>query len=288
MFPHLRRLDFADVPKSFRTHIIDSFPIFTNIRILIIGVGSGKWMFKSIANNIAQGMRNMKHIEHFSLKHDCTLGILKVLSDNCRETLRILDVENAKGVGDEAFEFIAAMKNIQDLNIFNTKLTDEYKAKLLMRLPNLRVLRRGDFLCDALGWVDYLEEMDTPVFQIKEFFPSQQYYFHEDWQVETVHRMCPFIEKMLFIFHEQYVPSYLVLAPFEHIQDLELYGGGFFTDKINSLLELRGKRLKKLSLISVKQIDYRAISVISVTCPALTGLAMHNCQFVEFRLMLHS
>jgi hypothetical protein len=79
-----------------------------------------------------------------------------------------------------------------------------------MGLPNLTNIPRGDFLCDALGWIDYLEEMANPVFLIKDFFPSQKYYFHEEWQVELASRMCPFISKMLFIFHETCVHDYTV------------------------------------------------------------------------------
>ena len=54
---------------------------------------------------------------------------------------------------------------------------------------------------DTLGWVDYLEEMEEPVFHIREFIPSTQYFFHEDWQMEMVARMCPHLEKLLFIHH---------------------------------------------------------------------------------------
>jgi hypothetical protein len=79
-----------------------------------------------------------------------------------------------------------------------------------MGLPNLLYLRKGDFLCDALGWVDYLEEMENPVFQLREFHSSQSYYFHESWQLELASRMCPYISKMLFIFHEKYVLDFLV------------------------------------------------------------------------------
>ena len=41
--------------------------------------------------------------------------------------------------------------------------------------------------------------MGDPVFDIREFIPSTSHFFHEDWQIEMVARMCPNIEKMLFI-----------------------------------------------------------------------------------------
>ena len=85
-----------------------------------------------------------------------------------------------------------------------------------MGLPKLMYIPRGDFLCDALGWIDYLEEVENPEFLIKEFFPSQSYYFHEEWQVELASRMCPFISKMLFIFHETCVQDYTVSTSCKH------------------------------------------------------------------------
>ena len=49
--------------------------------------------------------------------------------------------------------------------------------------------------------------MEDPVFDIREFIPSTSYFFHEDWQMEMVARMCPNIEKMLFIQHPKCCPT---------------------------------------------------------------------------------
>ena len=63
---------------------------------------------------------------------------------------------------------------------------------MLLSLPNLTRLVRGDFLCDALGWIDYMELETPPTLLVTEFFPSQQYYFHEEWQVEMAARKAQF------------------------------------------------------------------------------------------------
>jgi len=39
--------------------------------------------------------------------------------------------------------------------------------------------------------------------------------------------------------------------------------------------------LKKLSLVHVEEMDSRAISIITVTCPNLIKLGLHNCDFEE-------
>ena len=108
-------------------------------------------------------------------------------------------------------------RGLVSLHMSGTNISDEGKARIIMGLAtSLRNLPRADYLvsgeqrgqplalavqADTLGWVDYLEEMEEPVFHIREFIPSTQYFFHEDWQMEMVARMCPHLEKLLFIHH---------------------------------------------------------------------------------------
>ena len=53
-------------------------------------------------------------------------------------------------------------EHLEELHIFNTPLSEEAKARLLMTLKKLTSLVRGDFLADALGWIDYLDEIEAP------------------------------------------------------------------------------------------------------------------------------
>ena len=127
------------------------------------------------------------------------------------------------------------------------------RARVLMGLaPSLRDLVRADFLCDALGWVDYLEEVEDPVFNIREFLPSTQYFFHEDWQMEMVARMCPRIEKMLFIHHHKCCPSLASLEAFQHLSELQIHGSHWSMSGLDKLLLKVGPHLLSLGLISVK------------------------------------
>ena len=112
---------------------------------------------------------------------------------------------------------IVSCRGLVSLHMSGTNISDEGKARIIMGLAtSLRNLPRADYLvsgeqrgqplalavqADTLGWVDYLEEMEEPVFHIREFIPSTQYFFHEDWQMEMVARMCPHLEKLLFIHH---------------------------------------------------------------------------------------
>ncbi|XP_059092006.1 uncharacterized protein LOC131887417 [Tigriopus californicus] len=284
LLPMLRRLDFRYIPKSLRSRVVDRFETYSELRELILGTGQGgQWLFKGMIPGLIRGLKVMTKLERFTCKHDCTVELVAILSETCAKTLKVLDVENSKGVTNKAAPYIMLMSNVEELNLFNTPMDDESKARILISLPNLTNLVRGDFLCEALGWIDYLEEVDAPQFLLTDFFPSQSYYFHEEWQMEMVGRMCPYMATMYFIFHESCVPDYLVLATFEYLTELDLYGGSFYKDKVKDLLSLRGFHLKRLNLIAMSQVDYGALAHISQTCPDLIRLGLNNCDLGHYR-----
>ena len=135
------------------------------------------------------------------------------------------------------------------------------------------------FISFFLFFIDEDDEKEQ-IFQIREFFPSMKYFFHEDWQLEMVAKCCPFIEKMLFIFHEDCVQDYLVLNPFENLNNLELFGGKFYSDKICELIQIKGSKLSKLTLLSIKEIDFKAFAILSLHGKNLTHLNINNCEIV--------
>ena len=51
------------------------------------------------ANQLAVSLSYLTNLTAFTLKKDCTLDILKALVDACSHVLRLLDVEESRGVG---------------------------------------------------------------------------------------------------------------------------------------------------------------------------------------------
>ena len=172
---------------------------------------------------------------------------------------------------------ITDCKRLEQLHISGTNISEEGKARIIMGLPRLKHLVRADFLADALGWVDYLEEVEDPVFDIREFLPSTSYFFHESWQMEMVCRMCPNIEKMLFIQHPKCCPTLEPLEGFTKLTALQVHGSNWGPSGLASLLEKVGPGLTSLGLISIKGMNYRSLQLILTTCCSLTGLVLNNC-----------
>jgi hypothetical protein len=98
--------------------------------------------------------------------------------------------------------------------------------------------------------------------------------------MELVSKYCPEIRKMLFMF-ERGSCTLSILDSFSKLQDLELWGGAFYTDGLCELLQIIGSRLTHLSLVHVEEIDTRAIAVVTTCCPNLVSFGLQNCEFVE-------
>ena len=86
--------------------------------------------------------------------------ILQVLAKTCSRTLLTLDLERSQKVTDFAVDHILLFINLVTLSIFNTGISNMGQAKLLRGLRMLERLPRGDFLCEAL---EYLEEEEPEV-----------------------------------------------------------------------------------------------------------------------------
>ena len=149
------------------------------------------------ASELSSHISKLHNLEHFSLKKDCNLKILQSLVGACSDNLKLLDVESCNflqvtfckweakiilhfSIQDEAVALILKCRKLNSLYMSGTNISDEGKARIIMGLPKLRNLVRADYLCDALGWIDYLEEVEDPVFDIREFIPSTSYFFHEN------------------------------------------------------------------------------------------------------------
>ena len=176
---------------------------------------------------------------------------------------------------------ITLCKKLQELNMTGTKISEEGKARVIMGLPRLRHLVRADYLCDALGWIDYLEEVVDPVYDLQEFTPSQSYFFHETWQVEMVARMCPNIKKVLFIQRSESCPSLLPLQDFHLLTDLQLHGASWEGGGLQELLNLVGRQLHHLGLISCKGFSVASLRHLLLLCPNLSGFVLNNCTMAE-------
>ena len=75
------------------------------------------------------------------------------------------------------------------------------------------------------------------------------------------------------------VSDFTSLARFQHLEEVELFSGKFYSDKIDELLHMRGQKITKLTFMSIREIEFKALAIIAVCCPNLKELTFSNCDF---------
>ena len=74
IFPFIRNVNFDLVPKSQRSKVME-FGLKSFGENLTELVFSGGGLFKSVAKSIIIGLENLRVLERFTIKHDCTAGV---------------------------------------------------------------------------------------------------------------------------------------------------------------------------------------------------------------------
>ena len=79
-------------------------------------------------------------------------------------------------------------------------LSTAEQCQILLRLKELIHLRRGDFLCEVLEYLESQTNYRNVKLKLKEFWPSEDYYFHTDYQLNLIKKYCPYIENAYFMY----------------------------------------------------------------------------------------
>ena len=108
-------------------------------------------------------------------------------------------------------------------------------------------------MCDVLDFLDAENKLPEDL-MLQEFWSSEEYFFHDTDQMKLVAKTCPRIHKMMFQFNNECVEDLMILEPFRCLDELHLWGGEFYMDRLNDLLYKIGPQLRVLYLIHVDQV----------------------------------
>ena len=141
VLPNKKYLNLESIPKMIRIRLFNQLPEYKNLTKLILQSGSGGLVTDVLTDKFKLGLRRMKNLVHFSLKYDCTDSIIQVLSENCWQTLQLLDVEHSRMVGDGSTDWIKKFYNLFTINVFYTRLSLDAKVKFLNLKVNWTVMK---------------------------------------------------------------------------------------------------------------------------------------------------
>jgi len=90
---------------------------------------------------------------------------------------------------------------------------------------------------------------DLPELLLEEFWPSEEYYFHDEGQMTLASRLCPKVKNVQFQFSRECVSSFsAALANFKCLNELHSWGGDFYQDGFDDFLTSMGQNLKVKSM----------------------------------------
>ena len=155
VFPSMKILLLDQVPQILRNKLYSHVSEMSELMVLNLGSGSGGSVTDAFEDKFIFGITSLNNLKHLSLRYDCTDKILEAAAETCGRSLVLLDVERSSRVTDDGAEHILKCKQLKSLDIFHTSISTEGKAKIILGLEELEDIPRGDFLCEAL---DYIEE----------------------------------------------------------------------------------------------------------------------------------
>ena len=272
---NLRIIEFAAWPKIMRHVLYNNLHKMSGLEVLDLGSGSAGWRTSDIEKILIGAVSVMKNLVSFILCFDCTDNIISALSQNCSK-LQKLDVTASGSVTDRSISFLMKCHYLREIKLFRTSVTIPGYANLLLGHPKLEDIGRYD----ELGCV--LEYIRTKIDNFKKSFPLRVF---ESRKVTTDHLyllvdMCPFITNFSMLRDER-TEDLSILASLNELKELKLLFCSFYTNSVNTLLNLKGNQIVSLHLEHVDEIDLSALVCISQFCPEIRSLIFYNCEFLE-------
>ena len=272
---NLKAIEFAAWPKIMRHVLYNKLHELSGLEVLDLGSGSAGWRTSDIEKIIIGAVSVMKNLVSFILCFDCTDNIILALTQNCSKLQR-LDVTASGSVTDRSIPPLMKCHYLKEIKLFRTSVTIPGYANLLLGHPNLEDLGRYD----ELGYV--MEYIRTKIDNFQKPFSLRAF---ESRNVSANHlyllvEMCPFITNFSMLRDER-IEDLSILASLNELRELKLLSCSFYTNRVNTLLNLKGSQIISLHLEHVDEIDLSALVCISQSCPEIRSLMFYNCEFLE-------
>ena len=124
--------------------------------------------------------------------------------------------------GQKCVDHISCFRRLTDLNIFQNfstlsrgiGLSTAEQCQIIMRLKELIHLHRGAFLCEVLEYITTRPNWKNTKLKIQDFWSSEDYFFHNEYQMSLVRNFSTEINKAYFMYKQDCCGSLSVLTNF--------------------------------------------------------------------------
>lgn len=281
--PSIKKLDLSCVgPKAIRDEIYKGLDHFTGLEVITLCPGhSSSSNQESSSNILLLGKRVFMSFKYFhnlrsmTLNNDCQNETLAVVGQNCH-LLSHLDIAGSQGVTDTGATWLLSCAKLANLDLYQTSVSVEAYAQLLVSLPKLKSVGR----CDAMGQVlEYLAtyNRDPVKLSIKTFHSRDVSYD----QLRLLTSMCPQLTHVSLYVDEDAGNLLEPLNTLENLTEVKLLACNFYADKVDQLLVNKGRQLTLLHLEHIDELDMNALCCVAESCVNLERLVFFSCDFVE-------
>jgi hypothetical protein len=96
---------------------------------------------------LAINIHHLKHLESFQYNYRCTDQVIQQLALHCSK-LKKIDVSNSRAVTDVSVQHLLKLKDLSDLDLTGTSVTERKRWLLKSGLPNITNINYSSAICD--------------------------------------------------------------------------------------------------------------------------------------------
>lgn len=282
LHPRVKKLDLNHIgPKALRDEIYRGLEQLSGLETLNLGSGSGPAAASGssgteiIRKRVFMSFKYLRNLTSLTFTNECQNDTLAVVGQNCRQ-LSYLDIAGSQGVTDQGASWLQGCKELATLDLYQTSISIEGYAQLLLALPKLNSVGR----CDAFGQIlEYLSTYNRdPVKLCIKYFHSRDVSYD---QLRLLTATCPKLTHVSLYVDEDAGNLLEPLISLQELSEVKLLACNFYTDKVDELLQHKGRQLTLLHLEHIDELDMNALCCIAENCPNLNRLVFFSCDFVE-------
>jgi hypothetical protein len=144
--PFTRRYNTGAMSSFEQRLIIQTFNSTPNLTNLVFVTAPEIDNSALMANNI----HHLKHFESFQYNYRCTDEVIQQLALHCSKLWNI-DVSNSRAVTDGSVQHLLKLKDLSDLDLTGTSVTDRKYRMLLSGLPTITNIKYSPPICESLN-----------------------------------------------------------------------------------------------------------------------------------------
>jgi len=265
----VKSLDLSILPKMLRDALYKKLDRLTGLQNLGLGSGQGE----SARKSSFLAIKHLVHLTSLSLL-DCQNESLSLIGQNC-PNLKSLDISSSGAITEQGTSWLLLCRMLEKINLFQTSLSIQGYAQLLLGLPRLQNIGR----CDTFGQIlEYMAKHRSTEIELPILSLHSRDMNHE--HLELFVRFCPrTVHVNLYVDEDGHLLT--PLTRLENLGELKLLACSFYSDRVDRLLRERGAGLTLLHLEHVDQLDMTSLTIIAENCNQLRKLVFFSCDFVE-------